>query len=69
MEKSCTTLNVEVSVHGTLYLHTWININAYTHVVVQKHNNISYRQTSALFVPSKLMKMGNRYLNLLEINL
>jgi len=27
-------------------------------VVVQKHNNISYTQTGVLFVPSKLIKMG-----------
>lgn len=37
-------------------------------MVVQKHNHISYMQTTVLFVPSKLMKMGDAYLNLLEIN-
>lgn len=69
MEKTCITLNVKLSVYGTLYLYTWININVYTYMVVQKHNNISYMQTSVLFVPSKLMKIGDTYLYLLEINL
>lgn len=54
--KGCTHLKPGVSLYGTLYLHTWINITVRTHTVVQK-NNISNKQTGLWFVQTKLMKM------------